>query len=73
MQEEDVPVSEEFLLTLGNFLKENGKEAPFAIPVSAPTPSQASSKYRISEVYNEALCKQVILFFHLYLKIMYKL
>jgi hypothetical protein len=32
MQEEDVQPSDEFLATLGNFLKNEGKEVPFVIP-----------------------------------------
>lgn len=38
MQEEDVQASDEFLSTLGNFLKKEGREVPFVIPeiVEAP-------------------------------------
>jgi hypothetical protein len=32
MQEEDVQPSDEFLSTLGTFLKKEGKEVPFVIP-----------------------------------------
>jgi hypothetical protein len=32
MQEEDVQPTEEFLSTLGTFLKNEGKEVPFVIP-----------------------------------------
>jgi hypothetical protein len=32
MQEEDVQSSDEFLSTLGTFLKNEGKEVPFVIP-----------------------------------------
>jgi leucine-rich PPR motif-containing protein len=39
MQEEDVQPSDEFLSTLGTFLKKEGREVPFVIPeVSEVTP-----------------------------------
>ncbi|XP_069704273.1 leucine-rich PPR motif-containing protein, mitochondrial [Periplaneta americana] len=44
MQEEDVQPTDEFLLSLGNFLKMEGREVPFIMPEGGETPPVASGE-----------------------------
>jgi len=53
MQDEDVNVTDEFLITLGQFLKKKGLEVPFQIPTSAsekPTSTEKTEKPNATEV-----------------------